>query len=93
MEAIVVVIGIILLVIMGFIGYLFLGLALKVCILWIPIILGFFLPSIAGFAFGAIGGGLGILLGIGFGYYVYDRWEDHLAYQKLIKKITTRKVL
>ena len=87
MEAVVIVIGIISLVIIGFIGYMFLGLALKICILWIPIIFSLLIPSLIGFAFGAVGGGFGILSGLICAYLTYEYWEDNQTYNIWIKKI------
>lgn len=87
MEAALAFFGIVGLLAIGFFAYLFLGLFLKACLLWIPVVIGFVFPVACGFAFGTIVGGLGILVGIGTGYYVYDRWEDHSAYLDLTKKI------
>ena len=87
MESIAVVLAFTLIVILVFLGYLFLGLALKVCFLWVPVIISFLLPSICGFAFGPIGGGLGIVLGLVSGFIAFEKWEDHPIYNKLVKRI------
>jgi hypothetical protein len=87
MEVLVPIITIIGLLAIGIFAYIFLGLLLKICLLWIPIALGFFLPVFLGFVMGPSIGGVGILLGIFAAYYVYDKWEDHTLYMEYTKKI------